>query len=172
VCDVGQVCERGVCLATCDCRPCTDGKVCGDSGECVDPGCESLTCGAGFVCVAGTCTDACTSAACPGGAACEVGSCAIPQSITGPNVGGTGGGSGGMIVINPGSTSGSSSGGTGSDMTPEADPEAVGKRSTQQAGCACRLGAGQSEHAGKLAALLGLGLLFGARRRRASRRLG
>jgi len=169
MCEEGTVCERGVCLATCDCRPCADGKVCGNEGKCVDPGCETQTCQPGQVCVAGTCTDACAQAVCPGGAACTMGNCGAPMVDMGSGaVGGSGGGSGGSIVINTGNTTsmgGNSSAGTGM-VVPEGQP--VAKRNSQQAGCACRLGAGDRQGPAKLLALLGLGLLFGARRRRSS----
>ncbi len=164
-CEEGQVCEQGVCLATCDCRPCTGIKVCGDTGECVDPGCESQVCQPGFVCVAGTCTDACTNAVCPGDATCALGQCAVPTPVTGPMTnGGSGGGSGGQIVINTPMTSGTGSmmGGTGPEEL--LSDENVAKRSTQQAGCACRVGAVERHGAAKAMALLALGLLFGARR--------
>ena len=55
-CDTGTVCSGGACVASCGCAGCPAGKVCQADGSCVHDGCQTQSCGAGQVCVKGTCT--------------------------------------------------------------------------------------------------------------------
>jgi MYXO-CTERM domain-containing protein len=58
----------------CDARPGSD-----TFGECVDPGCETRTCGPTEVCESGACVDGCEGVVCPFGQACVGGACVIDR---------------------------------------------------------------------------------------------
>lgn len=62
-----SLCAAGT---ACDARPDSE-----SFGRCVEPGCETTTCGAGEVCTAGACVDACAGVTCPLGQRCETGAC-------------------------------------------------------------------------------------------------
>lgn len=49
------------------------------SGECVEPGCETATCGPGEVCTAGSCVDGCEGVSCPRGHRCLDGACVVDR---------------------------------------------------------------------------------------------
>jgi len=172
-----QVCEGGLCLSTCGCRSCGPGKACGDSGQCVEMGCEKVTCAAGQVCIAGgMCKDACEGAVCPGGAACVTGQCQAPMVM--PDEPGSGGtdATGGQITLGPlggsvnlgGSTSGGAAAGSSTTAPPVDNSAAPILKSGQTAtGCNCRT-AGTPTSSRLLwlaAAALGVAML-GRRRRR------
>lgn len=82
VCDVGQVCQDGGCVAVDPCagKVCGEGLVC-DAGECVPVDlCASVTCLDGHVCVGGACIEeSCVEdgkeKACPEGQMCHAGNC-------------------------------------------------------------------------------------------------
>lgn len=60
---------------------CPDGSTCdarmgsASMGLCVEPGCETLTCGTGQICRAGACVDACAGVRCPIAQSCRMGAC-------------------------------------------------------------------------------------------------
>src|SRR4029079_4934821 len=108
----GAVCEKGACVTPCRCRACGAGKVCAMGGaldgQCVDTGCDKMTCTAGTICSQGTCVDACMNAVCPGGVTCKNGMCDPAPPVTPTGQGGTmgsgSGGGGGFILTGPGGT--------------------------------------------------------------------
>jgi len=92
VCPTNQVCVAGdpdavtVCGPACTCDElamplCPSETACDTRpesethGECLDPGCETATCGAGEVCTAGACVDGCAGVACPADQICVLGEC-------------------------------------------------------------------------------------------------
>lgn len=92
VCPANQVCiaddpsATTVCGPACTCDEITvsicptdaacDERMGSDTlGECVDPGCESVTCGPGEVCTDGMCVDGCAGVVCPRDQVCLDGSC-------------------------------------------------------------------------------------------------
>jgi MYXO-CTERM domain-containing protein len=109
------VCDKGACVTACRCRACPTGQVCATGGaldgQCVDSGCDKMTCTAGTVCSKGACVDACTNAACPGGVECKNGMCDPAPQVTPTGQGGTmgsgSGGFGGFILTGQGGTIGS-----------------------------------------------------------------
>jgi MYXO-CTERM domain-containing protein len=139
-----QVCEGGLCLSTCGCRACGAGKACGDSGQCVETGCEKKTCDPGQVCIAGgTCKDACEGAVCPGGAACVMGQCQAPVVM--PDQPGTGGMEsvgGNPVIVIGGSLSlgggGAATAGGKPSTNPMANPNQILKSGETATGCNCR----------------------------------
>ncbi|MBX3276032.1 MAG: putative metal-binding motif-containing protein, partial [Sandaracinaceae bacterium] len=58
----------------CDARPGSPTR-----GECVDPGCELISCGVGQVCRAARCLDGCEGVVCPHGQACLDGACVVDR---------------------------------------------------------------------------------------------
>ncbi len=91
-CPVNQVCiardpsALTLCGPSCTCTDlasplCTGSTACdarpdsATAGLCVDPGCDTATCGMGQVCVGGSCVDACMSVVCPHGQSCTGGEC-------------------------------------------------------------------------------------------------
>jgi MYXO-CTERM domain-containing protein len=69
-----QICDDGRCVEDCaiehefDCPP---DQICDEaSGRCVSPGCQSVTCPPGSVCVGGACVEACDGVVCPHGQTC------------------------------------------------------------------------------------------------------
>jgi hypothetical protein len=96
VCPAMQVCvardpdAATVCGPACSCTElsaplCAAGRACdarpegATAGLCVDPGCETLTCGVGETCVSGACVDACIGVTCPGGQVCMLGECLVDR---------------------------------------------------------------------------------------------
>ena len=92
LCPTNQVCVARdpsaltLCGPSCNCTElaaplCPTGAACdvrADSetaGRCVDPGCETATCGPGEVCTAGTCVDGCAGVMCPRAQICIDGAC-------------------------------------------------------------------------------------------------
>jgi len=92
VCPANQVCVADdpdaltVCGPSCNCDElvaplCPMDEACDErdssptAGECVDPGCETATCGAAEVCTDGACVDGCEGVVCPLGQVCMDGSC-------------------------------------------------------------------------------------------------
>ncbi len=75
LCGAAEICDRGTCISTCFEGGCSAGQVCDARGQCVDAGCESLTCPPGERCVAGACTGACDGVTCPAGQSCSNGRC-------------------------------------------------------------------------------------------------
>lgn len=148
------VCERGVCVQACACRPCAAGRECASSGACVAEGCAGVTCAPGEVCRAGGCVDACEGARCPAGQVCEAGACRDAPRLDGGVPGRDGG-------VSPGAD-----GGAGMDAG-RSDGGAGPGRGTV-GGCGCRA-AGRAGRAGSAALLLGLLLATLWSRRRARR---
>jgi hypothetical protein len=84
-CEGDMVCEGGVCIDSCHCRMCAPGLTCDyATGRCIPPGCETVTCPANEVCLAGLsggeCVNKCNNVICPGGASCDptTGECGEP----------------------------------------------------------------------------------------------
>lgn len=93
VCPSMQVCIAGtpgaltLCGPACTCLDlpattlCAAGTACDaragspTAGLCVEPGCETASCGPGEACVAGACVDGCSGVTCPFGQVCRVGEC-------------------------------------------------------------------------------------------------
>jgi hypothetical protein len=61
LCEAGSVCDARMGSPT--------------AGRCVEPGCETASCGAEEVCRGGACVDACEGVTCPLGQRCDAGSC-------------------------------------------------------------------------------------------------
>lgn len=143
-CAAPSVCDRGVCVEPCNCRPCAATLSCAPSGRCVDPGCETTSCDAGSVCVAGGCADACKDAVCPGGSDCALGVCSEPIAEGGaPGSGSSDSttlGLGGTFQLPGAEATSNAAGGASSGGTGEPDP-ATGAtpRTSESAGCACAL---------------------------------
>lgn len=80
ICPTGLVCDKGACVQKCQSGEfaCPNGKVCGATGHCVDPGCQNVSCDAGKVCVAGKCKAPCDGVVCPHSQVCRVGACVDP----------------------------------------------------------------------------------------------
>jgi hypothetical protein len=78
-CPGNQVCDRGVCLPPCGTSefPCGSGDVC-ENGLCIEKTCMGMTCPAGKVCKAGTCTGPCDGVTCPRQQVCRIGRCVDP----------------------------------------------------------------------------------------------
>jgi len=166
-CAEGLVCSAGACIVECTCAGCEQGECDAPSGLCVDAGCAGVSCDEGSHCSGGSCVNDCEGALCPGGGECSAGVCAPPSPSAG--AGGAGEtGSGGTIVVGIGGTGNSgnsTSGNAGGNAGETSDAQGSGRRSTQEAGCACRLGGAGQRGAAALVALFA-GALFIARRRR------
>lgn len=75
---VGDLCVNGQCVSRCGSaeNPCSLPLACDQqTGECVDPKCIGVTCGADQVCAGGTCMAACEGVVCPQGQTCVGASC-------------------------------------------------------------------------------------------------
>ncbi|MCS6857377.1 MAG: hypothetical protein NZM37_06675 [Sandaracinaceae bacterium] len=90
VCIANRPGARTLCGPACTCSElttslCTGGTVCDtrpDSptfGYCVQAGCESIRCPAGYVCRSGRCVDACEGVLCPFGQRCMMGECVVDR---------------------------------------------------------------------------------------------
>lgn len=80
LCTGDEICYQGKCVPPCGggeftCPPST---VCNADGICVDPACETVTCGEGEICVDGACQGWCDGVQCPYGQVCRVGVCVDP----------------------------------------------------------------------------------------------
>ena len=170
----GAVCEKGACVTPCRCRACGAGKVCAMGGaldgQCVDTGCDKMTCTAGTICSQGTCVDACMNAVCPGGVACKNGMCDPAPPVTPTGQGGTmgsgSGGGGGFILTGRGGTTGSAgiSGGGGSGAVGGASGASGGSLAARGPVSACACEVGRTPATGGFLFLLAAA--FAARRRR------
>lgn len=80
LCPVGEVCDKGVCVAACSVGEfrCPSGTTCNTEGFCIDLACATVTCPAGQACRAGQCVDACQGTTCPPGQECQLGRCVDP----------------------------------------------------------------------------------------------
>lgn len=80
ICPSGYLCDKGSCVENCQGGEfkCPSNKVCSTDGHCVDPGCQSVTCDTGKVCVDGTCKGPCDGIVCPYDQVCRVGACVDP----------------------------------------------------------------------------------------------
>jgi MYXO-CTERM domain-containing protein len=80
ICPAGYLCDKGSCVESCQGGEfkCPIDKVCSVDGHCVDPGCQSVTCDAGKVCVGGLCKGPCDGIVCPYDQVCRVGACVDP----------------------------------------------------------------------------------------------
>ncbi|MGC4090544.1 MAG: MYXO-CTERM sorting domain-containing protein [Polyangiaceae bacterium] len=169
-CAAGSFCSRGVCVGDCTCSGCPEGKACARDGRCVEPGCDAVTCSAGQGCRDGKCVDACDGAVCPGGASCSNGACSEPV-VTAGGSSGLGGAStsmGGLSIVGSGGSTTSPAGGGSNANGGAANAGAAGTGRTggEPSGCGCRLTGAQSSRSA-FGLLFALGLLWGARRRRA-----
>ncbi|MCA9606395.1 MAG: putative metal-binding motif-containing protein [Myxococcales bacterium] len=96
VCPSNQVCVAGepdaltLCGPACTCDElvlplCPTDEACdmrmesGTYGHCVDPGCETLTCGPGEICNGGACVDGCAGVTCPLDQLCVDGECVVDR---------------------------------------------------------------------------------------------
>lgn len=75
-CTCTDIAATSLCPAGTTCDPRAGS---GTMGLCVDPGCESLTCGPGEVCTAGACVDGCLGVTCPLGQTCRLAECVIDR---------------------------------------------------------------------------------------------
>ncbi len=87
ICIAGEPGARTVCGPACTCSDLAAGSLCAagtscdarmgspTAGRCVEMGCETVSCTAGEICVAGSCVDACTGVSCPLGQVCAEGAC-------------------------------------------------------------------------------------------------
>jgi MYXO-CTERM domain-containing protein len=75
-CTCTDIATTSLCPAgtACDARPGS-----GTTGLCVDPGCETLTCGPGEVCADGACVDGCAGVTCPLGQTCHLAECVVDR---------------------------------------------------------------------------------------------
>ncbi len=78
LCEDGQVCEKGACVAACTSGQCPSGLTCSPTGQCVEALCANITCDAGFACSGGDCVEACDGVLCPTGKECQLGRCVDP----------------------------------------------------------------------------------------------
>jgi hypothetical protein len=151
-CDEGRLCERGVCVESCDCRGCDTGLSCqkgahAAAGRCVPSTCVDQTCGPGEACTArsGACEPLCgPGVVCPRGEICEAGAC-VPAAETG--AGGSNAGTGGSPFEQMGGAPGTGPG-TGGRLPPgsggaASPPPGANAGSTEDSGargpsCGCR----------------------------------
>ena len=173
-CPADRVCENGACQPPCNnkCRTCKAGSSCNmTTGVCQETGCETKNCGAGMVCVAGTCKDACEGVICPGGQECKMGNCSpLPMPDAGTSTGS--GGQGGFVILGTGGQGGSvnPTGAAGTSPTGTGASSATGAGGTAPMGkiqtCSCDTAEGPG--AGGVALLLaGLAIARGRTRRAA-----
>jgi hypothetical protein len=80
LCDKGQVCVRGKCVAACNTGEfdCPLPLVCGSDGFCIEAACKDKVCGPGLACRGGNCVGACEGITCPIGQICEQDRCLDP----------------------------------------------------------------------------------------------
>ncbi len=82
MCPNGEVCSGGRCLPDCQRGgefQCPTFSVCNrDTGRCVDPDCEAVTCAEGKTCVGGECIAACDGVVCSDSQICREGECVDP----------------------------------------------------------------------------------------------
>ena len=80
LCPTGEVCAEGKCVHPCDDSEfkCFVGLTCDADGLCKDARCIGKMCGAGQVCIAGTCVGGCDGVVCPHGEVCRLGNCVKP----------------------------------------------------------------------------------------------
>lgn len=165
-----EICQGGVCVLNCNCRPCATGVCNTESGKCVEAACETITCTAPQVCQGGDCVEPCTGAVCPGDAACSNGVCGppvppvegvIPQTDL---PGGDGLGTGEDPTPIPAGTAGNAGAAGGSNVVEVEDPlQNFGQNPEATKGCGCEVpGRTQSQAVWPLLALIGL---LGLRRR-------
>ena len=87
-CKIGEVCETGLCVKTCQSQAdCGCGHTCA-SGKCLQTCLSPRDCNNGLNCVSGLCTGGClTDLECPSSEACINGQCGDPCQISscGPN---------------------------------------------------------------------------------------
>jgi hypothetical protein len=97
VCPSMQVCvaaepgARTVCGPACTCSDLAASAICGSAracdarmgsptmGRCVDPGCETASCGASEICVGGACVSPCAGVVCPLDQICVEGECVVDR---------------------------------------------------------------------------------------------
>lgn len=75
LCPVGDVCDRGSCIAPCFEGSCSEGFRCNEDFVCVSEGCDGVECPEGLRCRLGECVNACEGVICPGDQACRGGRC-------------------------------------------------------------------------------------------------
>ena len=141
-CPTDRVCENGACQPPCNnkCRTCKAGSSCNmTTGVCQETGCENKNCGAGMVCIGGSCKDGCEGVICPGGQECKMGSCSlVPMPDAGTSTG-SGGQGGGFVILGTGGQGGSATTGVaGTSPT------------TGSGGSSSQTGAGGSPPMGKI----------------------
>ena len=80
LCAAEEICSHGVCVTNCGTGefPCNPDMACNMHGECVEPACANIDCGAGLACRGGQCVEACTGIVCPNGRVCLNGGCVDP----------------------------------------------------------------------------------------------
>jgi MYXO-CTERM domain-containing protein len=167
-CDTGQVCENGACVSPCSCRPCADGQVCLTTGNCVDQGCDKVTCNPpATVCVKGNCQDGCQGVVCPTGETCSGGECSVPDGGVGtapqPDAGsaitGAAGGSG------TGTGGRASTTGTGASQGAGGSSGGTSNGAHEGGVATCKCDAARAPSSGGLALLLAIFGLASLRRR-------
>jgi hypothetical protein len=163
-CPSAQQCVEGVCVDWCD-PECTGGQVCDPATQtCIDSLCTPASCPDGSYCdpLTGMCGDEpCSGVVCPDGQACENGDCFDDRTSTTSGAGGGGGSSSAGGAAPTGTT------GSGNNQN-----DGVFGLPTGGGGCGCKVAGGalltdNGDTERKLGwLLLGLGVMFAARRRR------
>lgn len=172
-CGENQACVSGACLTTCECSGCPASEFCDlELKRCVETACDQVGCDAGSHCEGGACVDNCAGAMCPPGQTCQLGTCEGDAFLDGTSAGTssvTGAGGTFMLPGNVGSTVGNTSA-TSGDGSSGTSSGAAGfqRKSGDDAGCGCRIGAPRSN--ALWPGWLLLGGLIGLRRSRARTR--
>jgi hypothetical protein len=157
-CDGDFVCERGTCIPSCKCLPCTDPSrsYCNTNGRCVDERCKDTTCEQYKTCVAGACVDPCAGEPCGLGIECTPtsdGKASCPNGSA-PAAGGTS-----SITIVPSATGSNGAKGKGRATGPATS-------GSDPSGGGCRIAGAESKRGLAMLALLGLATsALGLRRR-------
>jgi hypothetical protein len=175
-CGENRACVDGACLTTCACSGCPEGNLCSaERGICIEAACDSVSCDVGTHCEAGSCVDSCAASVCPPGQSCEAGECVGEIVDPGSSSGSS---STGVIRIDGGIPSGGAIGSASSatgHATGAGGADGSGRRTRAAAdsGCGCRLGSSRHSSApwALLAGLAVAARVFRGRRRSPGRRI-